>query len=32
MTTGVKVTSVTFRTTPDLDTALLRGDIDVGID
>jgi tripartite-type tricarboxylate transporter receptor subunit TctC len=32
LTTGVNVTLVTFRTTPDLVTAIMRGDIDVGID
>jgi tripartite-type tricarboxylate transporter receptor subunit TctC len=32
LTTGVNVTSVTFRTTPDLVTALIRGDVDVGFD
>ena len=32
MITGVKVTIVTFRTTPDLMTAILRGDINVGFD
>jgi tripartite-type tricarboxylate transporter receptor subunit TctC len=30
--TGTNVTIVTFRTTPDLVTAIIRGDIDVGID
>ena len=32
LTGGIKVTMVTFRTTPDLVTAILRGDIDVGFD
>ena len=32
LTGDIKVTMVTFRTTPDLVTALLRGDIDVGFD
>ena len=32
LTTGAQVTSVTFRTTPDLVTAIIRGDIDVGFD
>ena len=31
-TADIQVTQVTFRTTPDLVTALLRGDVDVGID
>jgi tripartite-type tricarboxylate transporter receptor subunit TctC len=31
-TANIDVTQVTFRTTPDLVTAILRGDIDVGID
>ena len=31
-TANIDVTLVTFRTTPELVTALLRGDIDVGID
>jgi tripartite-type tricarboxylate transporter receptor subunit TctC len=30
--TGVDVTVIPFRTTPDLVTALLRGDVDVGFD
>jgi tripartite-type tricarboxylate transporter receptor subunit TctC len=30
--TGAKYTIVTYRTTPDLITALLRGDVDVGFD
>jgi tripartite-type tricarboxylate transporter receptor subunit TctC len=30
--TGAKFTIVTYRTTPDLVTALLRGDVDVGFD
>jgi tripartite-type tricarboxylate transporter receptor subunit TctC len=30
--TGVEVTIIPFRTTPDLVTALLRGDVDVGFD
>jgi len=30
--TGAKYTLITFRTTPDLVTALLRGDIDLGFD
>ncbi len=30
--TGVEVTVIPFRTTPDLVTALLRGDVDVGFD
>jgi tripartite-type tricarboxylate transporter receptor subunit TctC len=30
--TGAQYTLVTFRTTPDLETALLRGDIDLGFD
>ena len=30
--TGVEAAVVTFRTTPDLVTALLRGDVDVGFD
>jgi tripartite-type tricarboxylate transporter receptor subunit TctC len=32
LTGDIKVTMVTFRTTPDLITALLRGDVDVGFD
>jgi tripartite-type tricarboxylate transporter receptor subunit TctC len=32
LTGGLKVTIVTFRTTPELVTALLRGDVDVGFD
>ena len=32
LTGDIKVAMVTFRTTPDLVTALLRGDIDVGFD
>jgi tripartite-type tricarboxylate transporter receptor subunit TctC len=32
MTTGVKVTIVPFRTTPELIAAIIRGDIDVGFD
>jgi tripartite-type tricarboxylate transporter receptor subunit TctC len=32
MTTGVNVASVNFRTTPDLITAIVRGDVDVGFD
>lgn len=32
LTGGIKATIVTFRTTPDLITAILRGDIDVGFD
>ena len=32
LTGDIKVTMVTFRTTPDLVTALLRGDVDVGFD
>jgi tripartite-type tricarboxylate transporter receptor subunit TctC len=32
LTSDIKVTMVTFRTTPDLVTALLRGDVDVGFD
>jgi tripartite-type tricarboxylate transporter receptor subunit TctC len=32
LTADIKVTVVTFRTTPDLITALLRGDVDVGFD
>ena len=32
LTGNLKVTMVTFRTTPDLVTALLRGDVDVGFD
>jgi tripartite-type tricarboxylate transporter receptor subunit TctC len=32
LTADIKVTVVTFRTTPELVTALLRGDVDVGID
>lgn len=32
MVTGVNVSVVTFRTTPELITALARGDIDVGFD
>jgi tripartite-type tricarboxylate transporter receptor subunit TctC len=32
LTGGLKVAIVTFRTTPDLITALLRGDVDVGFD
>jgi tripartite-type tricarboxylate transporter receptor subunit TctC len=32
LTGDIKVTMVTFRTTPDLVTAILRGDIDVGFD
>lgn len=31
-TADIDVTLVTFRTTPDLVTALIRGDVDVGID
>ncbi len=31
-TTGAKVALVTYRTTPDLVTALLRGEVDVGFD
>lgn len=32
MLTGANATVVTFRTTPDLVTAIIRGDIDVGFD
>lgn len=32
MTTGIKTALITYRTTPDLVTALLRGDVDVGFD
>ena len=32
LTGDIKATMVTFRTTPDLVTALLRGDVDVGFD
>jgi tripartite-type tricarboxylate transporter receptor subunit TctC len=32
MVTGINVSIVTFRTTPELITALIRGDIDVGFD
>jgi len=32
LTGDIEVTMVTFRTTPDLVTAILRGDIDVGFD
>jgi tripartite-type tricarboxylate transporter receptor subunit TctC len=32
LTGDIKITMVTFRTTPDLATALLRGDVDVGFD
>ena len=32
MTTGAKVTLVTYRTTPDLVTALERGDVNLGFD
>jgi len=32
MTTGVKAALITYRTTPELVTALLRGDVDVGFD
>jgi tripartite-type tricarboxylate transporter receptor subunit TctC len=32
LTSDIKVAMVTFRTTPDLVTAILRGDIDVGFD
>ena len=32
LTADIKVTMVTFRTTPELVTALLRGDVDVGFD
>ncbi len=32
MVTGIKASVVTFRTTPELITALVRGDIDVGFD
>ena len=32
MVSGIKATIVTFKTTPDLMTAILRGDIDVGFD
>ena len=31
-TTGIEVAMVTFRSTPDLITALIRGDVDVGFD
>jgi tripartite-type tricarboxylate transporter receptor subunit TctC len=30
--TGIKATVVTYRTSPDLATALLRGDVDLGFD
>jgi tripartite-type tricarboxylate transporter receptor subunit TctC len=32
MVSGVNVASVNFRTTPDLVTAIIRGDVDVGFD
>jgi tripartite-type tricarboxylate transporter receptor subunit TctC len=32
MTTGIEVALVTYRTTPDLVTAIVRGDVDVGFD
>jgi tripartite-type tricarboxylate transporter receptor subunit TctC len=32
MVTGVHATSVNFRTTPDLITAIIRGDVDIGFD
>jgi putative tricarboxylic transport membrane protein len=32
MTTGIKATLVTYRTTPELVTAIVRGDVDVGFD
>jgi tripartite-type tricarboxylate transporter receptor subunit TctC len=32
LTADIKVAMVTFRTTPDLVTAILRGDVDVGFD
>jgi tripartite-type tricarboxylate transporter receptor subunit TctC len=32
MTTGIKTALVTYRTTPDLMTAIVRGDVDVGFD
>jgi tripartite-type tricarboxylate transporter receptor subunit TctC len=32
MTTGIKTAIITYRTTPELVTALLRGDVDVGFD
>jgi tripartite-type tricarboxylate transporter receptor subunit TctC len=32
MATGIKVSLVTFRTTPELVSAIIRGDIDVGFD
>jgi tripartite-type tricarboxylate transporter receptor subunit TctC len=32
MTTGANVTLVTYRTTPELVTAIIRGDVDVGFD
>jgi tripartite-type tricarboxylate transporter receptor subunit TctC len=32
LTADIKVTIVTFRTTPELVTALMRGDVDVGFD
>ena len=32
LTTDIKATVVTFRTTPELVTAMIRGDIDVGFD
>ena len=32
MTTGINVALVTYRTTPDLVTAIVRGDVDVGFD
>jgi tripartite-type tricarboxylate transporter receptor subunit TctC len=32
MATGVNAASVNFRTTPDLITAIIRGDVDVGFD
>ena len=32
MVTGIKTAIVTFRTTPELMTAILRGDVDVGFD
>jgi tripartite-type tricarboxylate transporter receptor subunit TctC len=32
LTTGIKAVIVTYRTTPDLITAIMRGDVDVGFD
>ncbi len=32
MVTGINATIVTFRTTPELVSAIIRGDVDVGFD